>query len=77
MIQGIITGARSGGDDMGQEPGYPSEETVGKEGDDSSPAMARDQGEADRLSGDESSSPIAQDQKTLSPANLDICKLQQ
>ena len=35
-------------------------ETVGKEGDDSSPAMARgDQGEADRLSGDESSTPIA------------------
>lgn len=44
-------------------------------GDNSSPAMAiEDQGEA-AISGEESSTPVGI--KTLSPANLDICKLKQ
>ena len=55
MIQGIIVGARPGGDGMGWETRCPSEETVGKEGDDSSLVRARGgQGDADRLSDDES-----------------------
>lgn len=41
MIEGLAIGSRPGGGAMGWEPGHLSEETVGKEVDRSSLAMAK------------------------------------
>lgn len=56
---GIIVEARPGGGSMQWEPGHPAGKTVGKEGDNSSSAKAREhQAEAGRLSSHEGA-PIA------------------